>query len=210
MTPRRASSRSRCGRGACLALLLGAALDAHGADAQLARPSSGVGADFSLITHDGLRYRLRDARGKVVLLAFGYTHCPDVCPMTLSTMAQVLRSLGANAARVAPLLVSLDPARDAPRALGQYVTHFHPAIVGLTGSHEELQAVADAFKARVVVRGDRGAGRYTIDHTTSLYLLGVDGRVAEIIPSGLPAGYIRERVLALLDAPGEPAPPRPR
>jgi cytochrome oxidase Cu insertion factor (SCO1/SenC/PrrC family) len=210
MTPRRASSRSRCGRGACLALLLGAALDAHAADPQFARPSSGVGADFSLIDHDGLPYRLRDARGKVVLLAFGYTHCPDVCPMTLSTMAQVLGLLGANAARVAPLLVSLDPARDAPRELGQYVTHFHPAIVGLTGSHEALQAVADAFKARAVIRRDPESGRFTIDHTTALYLLDADGRVAEIIPSGLPARYIRERVLALLDAPQEAPQPHPR
>jgi protein SCO1/2 len=155
--------------------------------------------DLALTDHTGAPFAVRDVRGKVVLLAFGYTHCPDVCPMTLSVMAQTLRALGTDVDRVAPLFVSLDPARDTPRVLAEYVRYFHPAIVGLTGTEQELKRLTSSLSTGFGVHGDVAGDRYTLDHTANLYVLDAQGRVASIVPFGLPADAVRERIAALLE-----------
>ncbi len=95
-----------------------------------------IGGDFSLTDHQGQPFALHDLRGKVVLLSFGYTYCPDVCPLNLSLSAQVIASLGERGRDVIPVFVSLDPKRDSPEVLARYVRYFHPAMIGLTGSSE--------------------------------------------------------------------------
>ena len=159
-----------------------------------------IGGDFSLTDHQGRPFALHDLRGKVVLLSFGYTYCPDVCPLTLSLSAQVIASLGERGRDVIPVFVSLDPKRDSPEVLARYVRYFHPAMIGLTGSSEQLARVADLYKARFAFQGDLQGDRYTLDHTASLYVLNRSGEVASIVPFGLPIEHIVEQVEKLLPA----------
>jgi len=126
---------------------------------------------------------LQDFRGKLVLIFFGYTHCPDVCPTTLSDAAQALSQLTpAEAARVQVLFVSVDPARDSLDMLRDYVPYFHPDFIGLTGSPEAVAAAAAAF--RVVYRRhvEPGSDGYLIDHTAGSYLLDQRGRMRVFLP----------------------------
>ena len=97
----------------------------------------GLGGDFSLTAHDGSRYALQDSRGKVVVLSFGYTYCPDVCPTALATIAGALGQLGDDAETVDALFISLDPDRDTPEKLAEYTRFFHPNLRGLTGTAED-------------------------------------------------------------------------
>lgn len=146
-----------------------------------------LGGDFRLQAHDGSTFALADARGKVVVMAFGYTYCPDVCPMMLARMAAALRRLGPRAEDVVPLFVSVDPARDTPERLGEYVRWFHPAIIGLTGSSEALDQVARQYKVQFSVNDAGASEDYTVDHSSSIYVIGADGRLMRMIPDGLPA-----------------------
>lgn len=157
-----------------------------------------IGGDFSLTDHQGRPFALHDLRGKVVLLSFGYTYCPDVCPLNLSLSAQVIASLGERGRDVIPVFVSLDPERDSPEVLARYVRYFHPAMIGLTGSSEQLARVADLYKARFAIQGDPKGDRYTLDHSASLYVVDGSGELAAIVPYGLPAGHIAARIAPLL------------
>ncbi|MFZ0789031.1 MAG: SCO family protein [Chromatiaceae bacterium] len=159
-----------------------------------------VGGDFSLTDHQGRPFSLEQLRGKVVLLSFGYTYCPDVCPLTLTISAQVVNNLGERGRDVVPVFISLDPKRDSPDVLAGYVHYFHPAMIGLTGSMERLTQVADQYKARFAIQGDVQGDRYTLDHTASLYVLNRSGEVASIVPFGLPIEHIVEQVEKLLPA----------
>jgi protein SCO1/2 len=160
--------------------------------------SQTVGGDFSLTDHHGRPFSLKDLRGKVVLLSFGYTYCPDVCPLTLSLCAQVIEALGERGRDVIPVFISLDPRRDTPEVLASYVRYFHPAMVGLTGTPEQLSEVAARYKARFAFQGDPQGADYTLDHTASLYLLDRSGTLAAILPYGLPSEHILNQVEALL------------
>jgi protein SCO1/2 len=146
-----------------------------------------LGGDFRLTAHDGSTFALEDARGKVVVLAFGYTYCPDVCPMMLAKMAAALRTLGPRSEHVVPLFVSVDPARDTPERLGEYVRWFHPAIKGLTDSPEALRQVARQYRAQFSINGKGDSEDYTVDHNSSIYVIGTDGRLIRMIPDGLPS-----------------------
>jgi cytochrome c peroxidase len=105
-----------------------------------------VGGDFTLTDHHGKSFNLTQLRGKIVLIFFGYTHCPDVCPTELARMAQLLKQLGDDADKVQGLFISVDPERDTPAILSQYVPYFHTSLIGLTGSQDQVQAVADAYR----------------------------------------------------------------
>jgi protein SCO1/2 len=135
-----------------------------------------IGGPFSLVTGDGKAVTDRDFRGKFMLIYFGFTFCPDVCPTSLNTMAEALDRLGAKAARVQPLFITVDPKRDDPAAVRQYAAAFGPAMIGLTGTPAQVEAVARAY--RVYFRENRtgpGANDYTVDHSSMLYLMGPDG-----------------------------------
>jgi protein SCO1 len=133
-----------------------------------------IGGPFSLVDSDGRRVTDRDYRGKLMLVFFGYTHCPDVCPTELQTMAEVVDKLGSGAKQLAPIFISVDPQRDTPEALAAYVKNFNPRIIGLTGSPAEVASAAKAY--RVYFRkADGGAEDYTVDHSAFVYLMDREG-----------------------------------
>lgn len=135
------------------------------------------GTDFQLNDHTGKPRALADFRGKVVVMFFGYTHCPDVCPTTLSEMASVMKRLGKDAERVQVLFVTLDPARDKPELLAQYVPSFNASFLGLVGSEEQTQKVAQDFK--VYFRKQETASKvgYTLDHAANTFIFDPAGRL---------------------------------
>ena len=145
-----------------------------------------VGGDFELIDHHGRPFALEQARGRVVILTFGYTFCPDVCPMTLSTIAAALERIGSAADDALVLFVTLDPDRDTPEHLRQYVSFFHPQILGLTGSEEALRRVAQQYRAKHSFVGKGTRTNYSMDHTAAIYVVDQDGTLARMIPHGMP------------------------
>jgi protein SCO1/2 len=133
--------------------------------------------DFALTDQDGGTFRLSDQQGNVVLLFFGYTSCPDVCPTTLATWRKVHEALGDDANRVRFVFVTVDPERDTPERLGMHVRAFNPDFIGLTGTEEELQPVYDFFK--VVFEEDTSSGSalgYLINHTATTFIVDPEGR----------------------------------
>ncbi len=156
-----------------------------------------VGGDFRLTDHLGRDFRLRDLRGKVVLIFFGYTTCPDVCPMELSSMAATLRKLGPES--VQGLFITVDPERDTPEQLKSYVSFFHPNLLGLTGTPEDIRRVAGSYHVnyRKVGEGEY----YTMDHSSHLFILNTHGKLQSIAPFGVPDWYIVEVVDQILKEP---------
>ena len=140
--------------------------------------SAPAGGDFTLQSAGG-PVALQDFRGKLVLVYFGYTYCPDICPTALAATAEGLKLLTPEElARVAVIFISVDPERDTPARLKEYAEFFHPAIVGVTGSPEELAAIArryGVFYARQPV--ETAGGGYVVDHTSDTYVVGVDGKL---------------------------------
>jgi cytochrome oxidase Cu insertion factor (SCO1/SenC/PrrC family) len=159
--------------------------------------SVAVGGPFSLTDQDGRGKSLADFRGRYVLLYFGYTRCPDVCPTTLAVMAAALAKLGMQSGRVVPVFVTIDPARDTPAILKLYVKSFGPNFIGLTGSAAELAKVEREYRV-VAVKHALPGGGYAMDHSSVLYLLGPDGKLAafydEAITSDALAKDLRQRL----------------
>lgn len=118
----------------------------------------------------------RDFRGKYMLVYFGYTFCPDACPTTLNEVVDALDRLGAKAAQVQPIFITVDPRRDTPGVMKQYTAAFSPRLIGLTGSPEQIAELAKAYRVyRVENRTGPGQNDYSIDHSSILYLMGPDG-----------------------------------
>lgn len=147
---------------------------------------SGVdwGKDFALTDHTGQPRRLADYRGKAVVVFFGYTQCPDVCPTTLAGMSETLKLLGDDAARVQVLFVTLDPARDTQELLAQYVPQFNPSFVGLYGDEAATAALARDFKAFYTKVPGSSPDTYTIDHSTGSYVYDPQGRLRLLLRHG--------------------------
>jgi len=135
------------------------------------------GRGFALTDHTGERRTLADFRGKVVLLFFGFTNCPDMCPTALAQMAQVVERLGPDGARVQGLFVTVDPNRDTAEVLAKYVPAFHPTFVGLRGSGAETAAAAAEFKIFYAAQAPDASGSYTVDHTAGIYAVDGAGRL---------------------------------
>jgi len=154
----------------------------------------GVGGDFTLLDAYGKSTRLADFHGKVVLLYFGFTSCPDVCPTDLLAIGQAIKSLGKEGAAVQPVFITLDPKRDTPGILREYVRNFHPGFVALTGTEAQVRRVAVAYKVFFEKVPLEGAAGYTIDHTAFIFLLDRDGKYIGFLPPGFPA----ERIAAAL------------
>jgi protein SCO1/2 len=141
-----------------------------------ARPA--FGGDFTLTNQDNQPFRLKDVRGRPVLLFFGYTSCPDMCPMTMSRIMGALSRIGGGAAEVVTLFVSVDPKRDTPAVLKEYVASFHTPLIGLTGTEEELARVASAYHAsyQLVPTGTRN---YLVNHTSAIFLIDRQGKLRQ-------------------------------
>jgi len=144
---------------------------ASAAPAQAAVPGGG----FSLIDHKGEPSSAASFPGKHLVLVFGYTFCPDVCPTTLASLAAALDLLGEREAALQPLFVTIDPERDTPEVLADYVAAFHPRLVGLTGSPEQIRKVARDYRVYYAKVGTDDAD-YLVDHSAYIYLIGPDGR----------------------------------
>ena len=153
-------------------------------------------ADFHLTDHNGQPRSLADFRGKVVVLFFGYTHCPDVCPTKLADLAQTLRILGPDAGRVQVLFVTLDPERDTRELLAQFVPAFHPAFLGLFGDMQATAEVAKNFLADY--RKNPTKNGYTLDHTTFSYLLDTQGKVRLLAGERESSEWLAEDIRLLL------------
>jgi protein SCO1/2 len=136
-----------------------------------------VGGPFTLTNGDGQTVTDRDFRGKYMLVYFGYTYCPDVCPTTLNALADALDRLGAKADRLQPLFVTVDPRRDTPAVIKQYTAAFTPRIEGLTGTPAEIAAAAKEYHVYYAEhRTGPGPNDYSMDHSSILYLMAPDGR----------------------------------
>ncbi len=147
---------------------------------------SGVdwGQDFALADHTGKMRHIADFKGKAVVLFFGYTQCPDVCPTTLAAMRDTLKLMGPDAARVQVLFATLDPTRDTPQLLAQYVPWFDPGFIGLWGDEPTIAALAKDFKVFYVKQPGKEPGSYSIDHSAASYAFDPQGRLRLTIRHG--------------------------
>ncbi len=151
--------------------------NAHGGAA--AAPPFTFGGPFDLLDHTGLRRTDRDFRGRFMLIYFGYVNCPDICPTNLQAMSGALDLLGEDGARIQPLFVSVDPARDTPDRLAGFVASFHPRLIGLTGSRSQIRAALKAYRVqRYKVREaeDAAPDNYLVLHTPTTFLMGPNGK----------------------------------
>lgn len=131
-------------------------------------------SEFELVDQDGRAMRDEDLRGKLQLVFFGFTTCPDVCPTTLAKITAALEDLGADADALRPLLITVDPERDTPAVLKEYLTAFNPRILGLTGTPAQIAAALKGYRVYVSKR-ELAGGDYTMDHSTFIYLMDQDG-----------------------------------
>ncbi len=169
-------------------LLLSALLAACGAYQYKGTTHPGDPApDFILPTAKGGTFRLSDQRGRVVLLFFGYTHCPDVCPTTLAEARQILQALGKQAAQVRFVFITVDPRRDTLDDLAAYTAHFHPDIIALGGDEATLQPVYDAYHVYIEkVPAEGSETEYTVTHTARVFLVDAQGRLRLSYAFGTP------------------------
>lgn len=157
-----------------------------------------IGAPFSLPDQNGRRVGPAQWKGRVVLMYFGYTFCPDACPTDLYNIAEAIAALGPDGARVQPVFVTLDPERDTPAKIGAYAEHFHPRFAALSGSAAEIRTVALSYKVFYEKVPLGGIDQYAIDHTSFTYVLDTQGRYAGYFPPGTQGSRMAEQVRALL------------
>lgn len=135
------------------------------------------GSDFKLADHTGRIRTVADFKGKAVVLFFGYTHCPDACPATMAHLASAVQKLGANAERVQMLFVTVDPERDSPAILKQYLAGFDPSFLGLSGDPQETKNMAAEYKVFYQKQSGETPGHQTVDHSTGTYIYDTSGRL---------------------------------
>lgn len=147
-----------------------------------------IGGDFTMTDQNGQQVQFSSTNGKLRLVFFGFTHCPDICPVSMLTLTNIQNTLGAKAAEVTPVFITVDPERDTPAVMKEYIGNFHPSILALTGTKEETDKAAQAFKAYYSVQktpvaegghSEHGAGHGSdvqVDHSGFIYLLNRDGK----------------------------------
>ena len=161
-----------------------------------------IGGAFSLTDQFGKTRTDADFRGQFLLVFFGFTHCPDICPIELQTLSDTMDQLGPDADKVTPLFISVDPARDTPEVMRQYVANFHPRIVALTGSVADVAAVAKAYRVYYAKATSGTASNndadYIMNHSAIVYLMGPDGRFMSHFDPGTSATTIKDALRKLL------------
>jgi protein SCO1 len=162
-----------------------------------ARQLPQIGGHFALSTPDGRRVTDATFHGKWLLVYFGYTSCPDVCPTTLSAMALALDKLGPLADKVQPVFITVDPARDTSKIVGEYVKDFDPRFVGLVGSSQEIGAAAQEFHVYYRVR-QLGNNEYVVDHSSFIYLLDPNGAFVRLLTGDLPGHQLADELRKLM------------
>jgi protein SCO1 len=180
----------------CDGLLSGGKTPFHGVDIT----GSDLGPDFRLTDHNGKERSLADFRGKVVALFFGYTHCPDVCPTTLSDMANAVKALGPDGSRVQVLFMTVDPRRDTPELLRNYVPAFNPTFLGLYGDAAATAKVTKDFKIYAAERPGKTPESYTVDHSAQTLVFDTKGKLRLMLPYGSPGDKIASDLKILLNS----------
>jgi cytochrome oxidase Cu insertion factor (SCO1/SenC/PrrC family) len=150
-----------------------------------------VGGPFTLTDQTGQRRSSSEFLGKLMVVYFGYTYCPDVCPTDVMAISEALRTLGPAAQDIQPVFITIDPERDTP-LLADYLAAFHPGFVGLTGSPDEIRAVANSYKAFYAKVADARGGDYSIDHAGVIYLMGRNGEYLGFMPPQTGADRLAE------------------
>jgi protein SCO1/2 len=175
------------------------------AAAQQAALKSGVfeppraAPEFALPASTGAEFKLSDQRGKVVVLGFGFSHCPDVCPVTLAVLAQVRKQLGELADRMQVVYVTVDPERDTPARLHEYLTLFDKSFIGVTGAPEQLKSLREAYGILAARAENKNApDGYLVHHSTYVYLIDRSGLLRALVPFGKSAADIANDVKILL------------
>jgi protein SCO1/2 len=158
-----------------------------------------LGGPFELIDHTGHRVTDQDYLGQYMLIYFGYTNCPDICPTSLVRMTTALNRIGERENAIQPIFVSVDSKRDTPEHMAPYVKAFHPRLVGLSGDREAISAAADSFWVRYFT--GMIEGEYVVGHTGYFYLVGPDGRFIERIPDAISPDKLADKLLNYLDQP---------
>lgn len=143
-----------------------------------------LGGPFALTDQHGATRTDTEFRGKLMLIYFGYTYCPDACPATLAAMTQALERLGSAADAVQPIFITVDPARDTPQQLKLYAENFDPRLIALTGTPAQLDAVEHEFRVFASKEPGGAPDDYLLDHSSFIYLMGRDGKLAKLIPPG--------------------------
>ena len=159
-----------------------------------------IGGEFELTNQRGERMRLSDLAGRALVMFFGYTYCPDVCPATLSRVREVKDALPPeDAARFTGVLVSVDPARDTPHRLGRYVEFFDPDFVGLTGSEDELEDIARRYGAQFMIPEGQPEDSYLVNHSSIAYLIDPTGHVRALYYGDEPIDAVAANVREVLE-----------
>lgn len=192
-------------RSGIAAVLLAAVLCVAGCgkpDAVRFQSTDITGAEFArsleLTGHDGKPRTLADFNGKVLVVFFGFTHCPDVCPTALSRFASVMKALGPDAERVQVVLVTVDPERDTPEVLARYVTAFNPAFLGLTGDAAAIERTAKEFRVMFEKQAGQTPETYTVDHSSGVYVFDPKGRVRLFVSGQQDAAVLEHDIRLLL------------
>jgi len=172
--------------------------------------AASIGGPFTLTDQNGVERTDRDFRGRLMLIYFGYTYCPDVCPTELTVMTTALDQLGADASQVVPIFITIDPERDTPKLLKDYVAQFSDKLMGLTGSERDVAAAAKAYRVYYSKSPGSAGAPYLMDHTSLVYLMDRDGRfLKHFTPNGKAEDMVAAMRLALAKPLPPAAPPAP-
>lgn len=157
-----------------------------------------IGGPFSLINQDGKRVTEKDFQGTFTLVFFGYTYCPDICPGELQIISAALDQLGDKANTVTPVFITIDPERDTVEQMKSYVENFHPRLVGLTGSREDIRAAAKAYRVYYARVKSESASDYLMDHSSVVYLMSPQGEYLAHFAYGTSADDMAEGIAKFL------------
>lgn len=155
-----------------------------------------IGGQFTLTDQDGNKFSSDDMKGKLSLVYFGFTFCPDICPTSLQKLSNVISTLDKYQIDVLPVFITIDPNRDTPNLLKEFLGHFHPKLIGLTGSEEEVKKVADLFKVYYAVAENQSIDddKYMLDHSSFIYLMDRDGKYMKLFYMNSPPEEIIEYI----------------
>ena len=156
--------------------------------------AEGKKIQFSLTNHHGESVTEKDFLGSLLLVFFGYSHCPDICPMNLSIIRDALERLGPEGTKVQPLFITLDPVRDTEEKLGPFLSHFHERLLGLTGTQKQIRSVAESFFVRYKLSTEKDHDYYLIDHTAATYLVDGSGQGLAIFQHNTPSAEIASTI----------------
>jgi protein SCO1/2 len=187
--------------GVMSAVLLFALPDQSGAPKTETTGKALIGGPFSLVDASGKRVTEKAFAGKPMLVYFGFTNCPDVCPAGLQVIAAALDRLGDKASGVTPIFITVDPERDTPEMLGKYVESFHKGIVALSGTPEDIAGVSKAYRVYAKkVPDETRPGQYNVDHSSFMYLMDAKGEFVKHFPHSVDAAKLADELAAAMQA----------